>query len=158
VSGPLANLVAIPAFDGAEAGMKVLRGEVEAANGDIRRQKGVEAPEQVNRCVSPRGAEGDDLTGGMDSGICTPGADHTDWLLRETLRCPLQLSLNRASLGLNLKAEETGAIVLDDSAVGSAWGNGAGQRQYTCRPYSTSSIMAMSALSPLRWPILKMRV
>jgi hypothetical protein len=108
--------------------------------------------------MPPWGAEGDDLTGGVDSGICAPGADHTDWLLREALRRPLQISLNRTSLGLNLKAEEAGAIVLDDSAVGSAWGNCAGQRQYTCRPYSTSSIMAISAPSPLRWPILKIRV
>lgn len=150
--GPLAYLVAIPAFAGAEPGMESGRSEVEAEDGKVRGEEGVEPSQQVGGRVPPGGAEDNHLAGGVDAGVGAAGADDSDRLLGEALRRSLKLSLHRASLGLNLKAEKVGAVVLDDRAVERAGKVCAGHS------YSTSSSMAISAPSPLRCPILKMRV
>ncbi len=62
------------------------------------------------------------------------------------------ISLHGAALRLRLETQKIAAIILDDCAVE----GGRGRLEGGC--HSTNSINAMSAPSPRRWPMRKMRV
>lgn len=126
MTGPLARLVAIPAFDGAETGVEIGRGKVEMKNGDVAGEAGIQSPVQLGRWVSPGRFESDDLTSGMNTGVGAARPHHAHALLRQLMEGLLDLALHRPARRLHLKAQEAGAIVFDQGAkVGREKGGGA---------------------------------
>ena len=83
----------------------------------------------------------------MDTGVCAPCPDDAGGRTDDRLDRPLELALDGRQAALDLEASEVGSVVLQEERDGAAG-----------RGYSTSSMIAMSALSPMRLPILTMRV
>ena len=53
------------------------------------------------------------LANGMGARIRAPGGHGHDPIAKQTLQCPSDLPLDRASMGLHLPSHEVGAVVLE---------------------------------------------
>ncbi len=150
--GPVQHRVAVRAAHGREAGVEVVRGELDVAHDDVRAAQPVDRAterREIERLGLERRVEADDLTPSVHAGVGATRAGQLDRVPQDAFEGRRQRAADGDHAGVGSEAREPAAVVRDAHAD---------PRHGRTRSGYTSSMRAMGALSPWRGPSLRMRV